>query len=119
MSIEDQPIQSVPTLRKKGYQQLLRELLNGTMVNEWGFGDHLEPVYGAEFRSPKSKDISSVRSKYILVPYFTGYFKVDFFNREVHLDAIDQKTPAEKHWVLEPSPEWWLQAMSCPWPLVG
>jgi hypothetical protein len=108
----------VPPLVTDRYKALLRELLNRTLVEEWGFGVHLKPGPHTEQRMPRSHDRAWVHSTHIHIPYFDGRFVIDFSKDEVHLHAIDQKTPAEEHWQFEPSSAWWQRALKCDWPVL-
>ena len=70
-------------------------LLNGTLSQEqkekWGFGACLVPGSSTRMRVPAGNERASIRSLYIHIPYFTGYFR-DFGQEKVELLAVDQKT---------------------------
>jgi hypothetical protein len=109
----------VPTLAKNDYRQLLQELLNEEMVNEWGFGRKLRAGAHTERGIPQPNDTATIVSPDIPIPYFTGFFVVDFSKNEVRLMAVDQKTPAEQQWQLQPAVDWWPRAYCCDWPIFG
>ena len=109
----------IPGLAKYDYRQLLRELLSEALVKKWAFGRSLGAGAHTERGLPESTHRATIVSSHIPIPYFTGFFVVDFAKKEVRLMAIDQKTPAEEHWQLEPSADWWSRAFCCDWPIFG
>jgi hypothetical protein len=109
----------VPCPMTDRHESLLRELLSPELVDEWGFGLKLRAASHTERRMPRIKDRACLYSNDSHIPYFSGSFVVDFSKEEVRLNAIDQKTPAEKHWQLQPSSGWWQRALMCDWPIVN
>ena len=105
------------TLENTPCALLLNELLSQEQKEKWGFGACLVPGSSKRMRVPAGNECASIQSLYIRIPYFTGYFRVDFGQEKVELFAVDQKTPAERYWLLETTKEWWLRARFCSWPL--
>ena len=105
------------TLENTPCAHLINELLSQEHREEWGFGACLVPGASTSMRVPAGSERASITSLYIHIPYFTGYFHVDFGQEKVELFAVDQKTPAEQYWLLETTKEWWLRARLCSWPL--
>ena len=96
---------------------LLIELLSQEQREEWGFGACLVPDSSTSMRVPTGSGCASIQSLYIHIPYFTGYFRVDFGQENVELFAVDQKTPADRYWLLDTKKEWWGRARLCSWPM--
>ena len=105
------PLENTP------YGVLLNEILSQEQREEWGFGAHLQPDSSTTMRVPVGHGRASIQSLYIHIPYFTGYFRVDFGQEKVELFAVDQKTPAERYWLLKTTKEWWERANICYWPI--
>jgi len=110
---------SLPPLAKYDYRQLLRELLDEALVVKWGFGLSLSPGAHTEPGVPAPSDTAHINSLNISIPYYTGFFVVDFKTKKVRLMAVDMKTPAEQHWQLDPAADWWSRARCCDWPIYG
>jgi hypothetical protein len=107
----------VPILAKHNYRQLLQELLHDELNSEWRFGQNLRPGPHTDRGLPQPDDTATIVSSHIPIPYYTGFFVVDFSKEEVRLMAVDQKTPAEQHWQLQPPAGWWPRAYCCDWPV--
>jgi len=100
-------------------QALLLELFDTDMIEEWGWGQSFEPGRDTQTGLLSDEVIGLVLCGSLKIPYF-GYSSVtvDLAAGTVICLAIDQKTPYEERWSLDPSPDWWERAKACPkWPV--
>lgn len=101
------------------WQSLLGELFDQDMRERWGWsGSRAAPrSRAAVLRAPESDACVKLGGGGLKIPYFNGFITVDFGTLRVICDGVDQKTPADERWVLEPSEDWWARARACHWPL--
>jgi hypothetical protein len=98
------------------WQDLLLEAISEDLLETWGWERQLFARSESQLRPPGPTDKSLLGGGGLLVPYYCGWICVDFAERQVVLDADDQKTPADNRWTLKPDGSWWARAMACDWP---
>jgi hypothetical protein len=100
------------------WRTLLVELFDEDMREHWGWRAP-RSIDGLVERPVRPDACIELDVGGLPIPYFCGWVKIDFAARKVTCDAIDQKTPADMRWELEPEEQWWTRALACNWPQRG
>lgn len=102
---------------REEWEQLLLELFDEEMREEWGWGKYFDPYGRTKMIRPRKRDFVELDGRGLKIPYFCGYVTVDFRDRTVLCHACDQKSSVDRYWELEPGAAWWRRATAIEWPV--